>query len=774
MNKITFVTSMNEEGFKLYGKKMLEAVDKYWDKGLQLICGFHDFDIHEYDPPVSDVISYRNLNEINELIEYREQFKKYDGTQFGNGYNWRMDAIKWCHKVFCIGETAFEMAEQEIHPGWLVWLDADTLTQKPFSASDLAPYLNDKVSIVHLGRTATDYSETSFIAFNLNRENPVRLIADLVGAYISGEVLTYREWHDGFIFERLLNIYKAHGTETHNLTPHAKTLDAFGVSPLSQWMEHFKGNKKNKAAANDDRSNTVAPDVNGPKRYGQLLKIVQHYNVESVVETGTWNGGRAIQMAEAAFANGKEQFSYTGFDLFEEATDETDKKELNTKAHNSYEAVSNRLREYQERKAEEGKVFNFALYKGDTNVTVLEVAPEADLAYIDGGHSYGTTKSDWLHITAPVVVFDDFFSKDSNGNIPDEDGCGTNQVIDEVVEEIKSEELGWRVKVLPSTDGVRGGGITHLAVVIKEDDLPDLPSEFYRVPIVVTPKDCMPDDYILNNVKENLKRIPYDNWVHTCGLTEDHLIIVSGGNVNYETLQINLENMKADGIGYKVACVKHSLPKLMKHKIVPDYCVVLDPRPIEGESTHGIKRKDLFKKFSKRKTTFLVASMTDTSVVDYLLENGAKIKLWHAYSEAIRDKSNMKELKLNEKSGIDKGTVFVTGGTCAAMRTFGMFHILGFRHFHFYGFDCSILNMTEEMSEEVLDTGQKKYFKVEIDGEIYWTTGELLAMAQDCEKLFDRKDIDFKIHFHANGPSLVHGVWQTSPISKELDYTEVL
>ena len=765
-NQITFVTSLNEEGYNKYGKQMLEAVHKFWAEDLRLVCFYHDFDINKYNPVVSDRIHFRNLNELEDLLDYRETFKTYNGNIAGS-YNWRMDAIKWCHKVFALSEQAFDMAEESIKAGWMVWIDADTVTTKPFSAKDIKPYLNNKVSLVHLGRTSTDYSETSFVGFNLNRENALRFIADLRGAYMSGEVLGYREWHDGFIFERLLNIYKAHGTNVHNLTPNVKDLDAFGVSPLSQWMIHFKGNKKNLILNNTG----VAPDVNGPKRYGQLLKIVKHYEVKSVVETGTWNGGRAIQMAEASFSTGNKEFTYTGFDLFEEATEESDKRELNTKAHNTVEAVSNRLKEYQAKVAEDGKTFNFTLHKGDTNKTVPALSPSADLIYIDGGHSYETTKSDWLNTSANIVVFDDFFSEDIHGKKPDDNGCGTNFVIKDISDQINNDGKEWRIKVLPSQDGVKDGGVTHLAVVLKDDNLPALPEEFSRIPIVVNPKDCMPDDYIINNINENLKLLKDDAWIKRCRITDDQLIIVSGGNVDYELLKTTIENLEADNIGYRIACVKHAYPKLLKHKIYPHFCIILDPRPIDGLSTHGVVRKELFKKIHKD-TLFLVASMTDPSVTQYLLDKKANIKIWHAYSEAIRDKKS-EELKTHEDCNISNDSVLVTGGTCAAMRTLGMFHVLGFRTFQMFGFDCSVSEPNNDDKKTVLDTGQPKYMQVETNGKKFWTTGELLAMAQDCEKLFARQDIDFNIIFNGNN-TLASEVFRTSLKANELDYVEDL
>lgn len=123
------------------------------------------------------------------------------------------------------------------------------------------------------------------------------------------------------------------------------------------------------------------------------------------------NGGRAIEMALAAFEH-TDKVHYTGFDLFEDATEESDEYEMNTKPHNMVEAVSQRLTEFAEKMKEKDKEFTFNLYKGDTKETLpaCKEAQEADFAYIDGGHSYETVKSDYENLNkVPIMVFDDFF-----------------------------------------------------------------------------------------------------------------------------------------------------------------------------------------------------------------------------------------------------------------------------------------------------------------------------------------------------------------------------
>ena len=752
----TFVTSFSEEGYNTYAKEMLESIAKKWNpKQFKLIAYYHDFDIEKVDHPVSSSIIYIHLNSVKEMTDYREKMKKHDGTEGGTiQYNWRLDAIKWCHKVYALTDCAFNMMEESLSKKsqWLVWLDADTIAKKRLDISAVAKWLPNKASVVHLGRKDVDYSETSFMGFNLQYHDACSILADLRGCYTIGETVAYREWHDGFIFERLLNIYKAHGMVVNNLSENAKGLSAFMQSPLSEYFVHFKGNLK--------KNTTLAHDVKLP-RYRQLADIIRHYKPNSITEVGTWNGGRAIEMALAVFET-KDNFSYYGFDLFEEATAVTDDLEMNSKQHHTIQLVGNRLKEFKEKMKEKGKEFIFKLHKGDSKITLKNSkdAQKVDLAFIDGGHSYETVKQDYLNLKkVPLLVFDDFFSKDENGNEPEKRNMGVNKLIKEM--------KAYGKVVLPSNDRVLGGGRTHLAFVANAKDLEPLPDSLTRMPIVVTPKDSRPADEIFKNIKTNKKLIKDFSWLKHGRINNQTALIVSGGS----STDFDLLKHKARDTNAKIFCVKHSYPKLLEQGINPFICSILDPRPITGRSTHGVIRKDLFKTINKD-TIFLIASMTDPSVTKYLMKKGANIKGWSAYSEALRDTSITDKLQIAKGTGIDEGETLVSGGTCAAMRTISIAHILGFRNFELFGFDCSVPEVTKKMEKElVLD--KPKYFKVETNGEFFWTTGELLAMAQDCEKLFASKDMDIALTIHGKN-TLVSECWKDSHKANEKYYHELI
>ena len=560
---VKFVTSFSADGFKRYARKMLLSVIENWKDDLKLIAYYHDFtDDLVKELPESDKIEYRNLDNIQDMKNYKQLMKLHDGTEGGKiPYNWRMDAIKWCNKVYALTDLSLEIGEQEARGGWLIWLDADTVTTKPFSEERVLRLFKKGAELVHLGRKDIDYSETSFIAFNLDYQSPHYLLADLRGCYDIGEVTAYREWHDGFIFERLLKIYIAHGLRAQNLTQGVEGLAAFAQSPLSQYMIHYKGNLKN--------------------------------NIEEEEEVGT-------------------------------------------------------------------------------------IIPTQ------------TSAVDTLDRTLPR-----------------------------------------------------------------------------KVPIVIKPKDSVPKETIVSNINENLKILDKWDMVRSCNINDEHAIIVSGG----PSLDISKLKYLARKTKGKIICVKHSYPTLLKAGIKPWACVILDPRPVEGTSTHGIVRSTLFDKVDPS-TKFFVASMTDPSVTKLLKEKTDNIYGWHAFSQAIKDSIKTKEDGDALKANIGEDATFVTGGTCAAMRAIGMMHIFGFRNFHLFGFDCCMEGeLSAEELSRTMEDGKKKYMRVETNGYEFWTTGELLAMAQDCEKLFNNKDIEMNINVYGEG-TLVSEVFKNSLRSQKAYYMD--
>jgi predicted O-methyltransferase YrrM len=178
-------------------------------------------------------------------------------------------------------------------------------------------------------------------------------------------------------------------------------------------------------------------------RYYKLLELVKERQPKHLVEIGTWNGKRATELMAVC------DCYYTGFDLFEEATRESDTAEMNVKNHEDMVDVAKRI--------EMVGLNRFKLIRGNTRETLPkwiesdEFQP-FDFAFIDGGHSEETIRSDYEHIknsmTEGLIVLDDWYE-------PAVEGFGCNFIKDG---EVHSFSDGY-------IDGKGGKGKVSLLVV---------------------------------------------------------------------------------------------------------------------------------------------------------------------------------------------------------------------------------------------------------------------------------------------------------------------
>lgn len=431
------------------------------------------------------------------------------------------------------------------------------------------------------------------------------------------------------------------------------------------------------------------------QRYEALRKVIAAIKPKRILEVGTWNGGRAVEMATEALKHGP--VHYTGIDLFEDATAETDAAELNVKAHHSLLEVTERLREFC--LANPG--FSFDLRRGNSREILSDLGESFDFAFIDGGHSVETIRSDLMAVkNIPVVAADDFYGPDESGPGPEIEQFGCNLIL-------KSGEVGNGWLVLPQKDPVRGGGTVQMAVR----------GWHPQMNLVVKTKNCVPDEMIQENIQFALESgLPK---IEVCQAHAERAIVVSAG----PSLKSYLDEIRSsEG---KVVCVKHAHDTLIENGIVPWACVLLDPRPHVRD----------FIENPHPDVTYIVASMCHRSTLERLMERKAKTLLYHAMVGAGENK-------------IIKEGFFVGGGSCAATRGISVLHVLGFRQFVLYGFDSCY---PEKPSGPRAD-----YQKVDVLGKQYWTDMELVAQAQDFEKLLLQGFVDLEV----KGEGMISHIWE--------------
>lgn len=204
-------------------------------------------------------------------------------------------------------------------------------------------------------------------------------------------------------------------------------------------------------------------------RYRQMTEHLSRIgSCRRIMEIGTWNGKRAMDLARAALTRNPE-VTYVGFDLFEMLTDTDFAREL-SKRPPDRATVSKHLDKFRGKVGRPwplglGKRFDFELHMGYTTDTlpafVRSSPPESmDFIFIDGGHSIETIENDWQYSSQLVrsggsVFFDDFYDSDA---LTDRFGCNS------LVRRLQSDPA-WNVRILPIVDEVPDVGGIRLVQV---------------------------------------------------------------------------------------------------------------------------------------------------------------------------------------------------------------------------------------------------------------------------------------------------------------------
>ena len=422
---IKFVTSFSKEGAEKYGNRMVESFLKHWPG-----------DIHVYmeEPPETQGdgrIHYHNLMEVPgcpETIAALSVLPMTQGRPWPNQpRNYRFDACKFVRKVFAQADAATG------YEGLLFWIDADVIIEGDMTENEFRMMFEDGEMMLYMNRPKWDHSCASFVGWDMDHEQAPKFWESYFGMIVSGRFLLLPQWHDSF----WLDVVREQGGFSAKDLAADLTLED---GPANVFDEVFKGKAKH----------LKGNIKKGPQRYSQLIDIVEKKQPRFVAEIGTWNGLRALEMASVC----KEPMEYLGFDLFEEATPETDEHEKNVKPHFTIDQVGKMLQE---------NGLTSELVRGNTNETMprwIQDNPKkkADLIYIDGGHAVETIRSDFDNALkmikkGGVIVFDDVYE-----DMPGEEllKWGANVVL---------EESGLDYEILPIADPVKGGGKTKLAVV---------------------------------------------------------------------------------------------------------------------------------------------------------------------------------------------------------------------------------------------------------------------------------------------------------------------
>lgn len=226
------VTSFGEQGSEL-GRKCVESlvanvsahVVVYLDEWMML----------------PDVVTARPTRGIPGWLANKATlpFRRHDAEKPEN-YIWN------AHK-FAVKPYVWLDAAERLRQGVLVWLDGDTVVKERIPDGFFEGLLGD-AAVAYLGRGEM-HPETGFVAFRIPDAMP--LLHWCVDFYRLHEWMTVDDgWTDCHVLRRGM---VATRTPSRDLTSHlcdhwTSSVDAFALSPLGPYVQHFKGPQRKREA----------------------------------------------------------------------------------------------------------------------------------------------------------------------------------------------------------------------------------------------------------------------------------------------------------------------------------------------------------------------------------------------------------------------------------------------------------------------------------------------------------------------------------------------
>lgn len=243
------ITTMPNAAWEVYGKRFLEAFTKNWPAQIPLLVVLDD-DL--LIPDVTKLLRPQDACAVHNNPDRKAFLDRNKGKD--DPQNYRKQALRFCHKVFALknGADFWKSVEGPEKARYLIWIDADVLITRPVSLEEIVACLPEQgAAVSYMGRKDWDHSECGWMAFDLQTGGD-KIIDGMVEYYTSDKVFELEQWHDSYIFDKVMAKAIVDGVESFakggtpspgftNLTRHKSGMEIWPQSPMAAWSRHYKG-----------------------------------------------------------------------------------------------------------------------------------------------------------------------------------------------------------------------------------------------------------------------------------------------------------------------------------------------------------------------------------------------------------------------------------------------------------------------------------------------------------------------------------------------------
>lgn len=260
--RIAIVTTTHRAGYEQYGATMLAGFLRHMPADVPLHLYAEGFAPEPADPrrlvvhdllaAAPGLVAFKARHRDNVLLKGLRAGRRFrphwawnrSGKRrprlFQPTLGYRFDAIRFAHKSFAVFDAA-----RRVQADVLVWIDADTRFFADVPRELLESLVPPDCLVGHLARERT-YTECGVVAYNLRHPAMRDFLDDFEACYTQDRLLRELEFHDSWLFDRMLRRQRRRGHRAHDIAAGvgAQAEHVLVNSPLGAVMDHLKGDRK--------------------------------------------------------------------------------------------------------------------------------------------------------------------------------------------------------------------------------------------------------------------------------------------------------------------------------------------------------------------------------------------------------------------------------------------------------------------------------------------------------------------------------------------------
>lgn len=199
--KYTVVTTFNQEGYNVYGRRMIDTFVRTWPRDIELWVYVEGFSITSPAPNVRVLDLHGSSPELVAFKQEWQHVPKANGN-IGPGseskaYKWQ--AVRFSHKVYAIFDAA-----RKVQSDWLIWMDGDMVCHSAIDHNQLTGFFPDSAELCFAGRS-NKFTECGLYGMRLASPNVRVWLAEFQRMYddANNGIFTLSEWHDSYVFDQV-------------------------------------------------------------------------------------------------------------------------------------------------------------------------------------------------------------------------------------------------------------------------------------------------------------------------------------------------------------------------------------------------------------------------------------------------------------------------------------------------------------------------------------------------------------------------------------------